>query len=92
MKILTTISASKVNSKNGKTEIVCLLQTIKQRTFNQDQEYSKKLIKSGFFDVKISKAEIAKDETHKECVNCGSLDVTITTDSDVCHNCGYIYK
>jgi len=58
MKVLTTISASKVNSKNGRVKTACLLQSLKHTTFEQDQEYSKKLIKDGFFDVNILKQEV----------------------------------
>lgn len=26
-----------------------------------------------------------------ECVWCGSTQVTITDDADICHDCGYVY-
>ena len=28
---------------------------------------------------------------HSECIMCGSTEVTITDDSDICHECGYVY-
>jgi len=28
---------------------------------------------------------------HEECVNCGSDNVTITDEADICHDCGYVY-
>ena len=28
---------------------------------------------------------------HKECLGCGSENVTITIDADICHNCGFVY-
>ena len=28
---------------------------------------------------------------HEECVMCGSTQVTITDDADICHDCGYVY-
>lgn len=28
---------------------------------------------------------------HEECVMCGSTQVTITDDADICHECGYVY-
>jgi len=28
---------------------------------------------------------------HEECVCCGSTEVTITDDADICHECGYVY-
>lgn len=28
---------------------------------------------------------------HEECVACGSTQVTITDDADICHDCGYVY-
>lgn len=28
---------------------------------------------------------------HKECVWCGSEEVTITDEADICHECGYVY-
>lgn len=29
---------------------------------------------------------------HEECVMCGSTQVTITDDADICHDCGYVYR
>lgn len=26
-----------------------------------------------------------------QCVWCGSLDVTVTDEADICHECGYVY-
>ena len=28
---------------------------------------------------------------HEECVMCGSTQVTIIDDADICHDCGYAY-
>lgn len=28
---------------------------------------------------------------HSECEMCGSEDVTIMDDKDICHNCGFVY-
>jgi len=28
---------------------------------------------------------------HEECVWCGSDNVTITDEADICHDCGYVY-
>jgi len=28
---------------------------------------------------------------HRECVMCGSYQITITDDADICHDCGYVY-
>ena len=25
------------------------------------------------------------------CVNCGSEQITVTAEADICHNCGYVY-
>ena len=28
---------------------------------------------------------------HEECLWCGSSQLTITDDADICHDCGYVY-
>jgi hypothetical protein len=28
---------------------------------------------------------------HEECVFCGSEEVTITDEADICHDCGFVY-
>ncbi len=40
-----------------------------------------------------SHLEVNSDQfpEHEECVMCGSTQVTITDDADICHECGYVY-
>lgn len=40
-----------------------------------------------------SHLEVNSDQfpEHEECVMCGSTQVTITDDADICHDCGYVY-
>lgn len=40
-----------------------------------------------------SHLEVNSDQfpEHEECVWCGSTQVTITDDADICHDCGYVY-
>lgn len=36
--------------------------------------------------------ETAEDgEFNGTCVNCGSENITITDEADICHNCGFVY-
>ncbi len=28
---------------------------------------------------------------HEECLDCGSTNVTITDEADICHDCGFVY-
>jgi len=59
------------------------------------QHDAKLPVMSGFYTDGIdhSNLEVNSDEypEHEECVMCGSTQVTITDDADICHDCGYVY-
>jgi hypothetical protein len=43
-------------------------------------------------DYSHLKVNSEKHPEHEECVSCGSTEVTITDESDICHDCGYVYS
>ena len=47
--------------------------------YSDDNDYSHLMVNSDKFPE------------HEECVMCGSTQVTITDDADICHDCGYVY-
>jgi len=42
-------------------------------------------------DYSHLKANSDQYPEHEECVYCGSTNVTITDDADICHECGEVY-
>lgn len=42
-------------------------------------------------DYSHLKVNSEKHPEHGECVMCGSTQVTITDEADICHDCGYVY-
>jgi hypothetical protein len=50
------------------------------KTYTDGNDYS---------DLKVNDNEHLNFEG---CVACGSMNVTILDDKDICHDCGYIYE
>lgn len=60
----------------------------------KEKEEKKPVPMSGFYTDGIdhSKLEVNsyKFPEHEECFRCGSQNITITDEKDICHNCGFV--
>lgn len=62
---------------------------------NETAQFGIGAVSSSFYSDgnNYSNLEVNSDQfpEHEECVMCGSTQVTITDDADICHDCGYVY-
>jgi hypothetical protein len=64
---------------------------------NKEQSnLGQKLSMCGFYTDGIDHSNLEVNSSnfpeHEECVACGSTQVTITDDKDICHDCGNVYE
>ena len=57
----------------------------------KNKEELSKMKYSNGEDYSHLKCNSNEHSEHDECVNCGSNNVTITDNADICHDCRYVY-
>lgn len=54
--------------------------------YSDGKDYSHLQPNSEGFDETAGEGEF-----NGTCVSCGSEEITVTAEADICHNCGYVY-